>query len=174
MGQKSSPGQHLNNEVDKTVFYWPWPRYISLTDTQEWAPIWESGVPPWMVDGDRGSSWSWLLDLTERWAVEEDRVEEGRSEAPSPRITAWPELPFSDSGSPLLTLSPLAPDSTSLPVDDSTWQIYVATSCQRAGVGFYYTLMDAPQTILPFLSIHFISNNTYSRPRTHFKRSKTV
>lgn len=140
----------------------PWPRYMSLTGAQGWAPICERGVLPCTVEGDRGSSWSWLEDLFERWAVEDDRTDGGLSLPVSSCAPVWLAPPFSDRASPLLTLNPLAPDSTSLPVEDSTWEIYVATSRQRAGVGFYNISSEA-QVSLAFLFIFFFLINTNFR-----------
>lgn len=119
----------------------PCPRYMSLT---EWAPIWDSGVPPCTVPGDPGpSEWypvapaalllGWLPLLL---PPPPDEADEGRSYSSSWLWLWWwwwwllcPPLPLSEWW---LTRSPLAPGSTSLPVDDSTWQIYVAASCHRA------------------------------------------
>lgn len=126
----------------------PWPRYISLTGAQVCTPIWERGVLPCTVEGDRGSSCSWLEDLFERWAVEDDRADGGLSLPVSSCAATWLAPPFSDRVSPLLTLNPLAPGSTSLPVEDSTWEIYVATSRQRAGVGFYNISSDAQVSLV--------------------------
>lgn len=106
------------------------------TGAQGCAPIWERGVLPCTLAGDPSlccsSASCWL-------ALEDGRLY-------SSRLAIWWRSsccccsgagccccwPFSAGP---LTRSPLAPDSTSLPVDDSTWQIYVAASCQRAGVG---------------------------------------
>lgn len=113
----------------------PWPRYISLAGTHPCAPICERGVLPCTADGESWSSWSWLVDLPERWTAEDDRTDDGWSWLVLSSRASKFAPSFSAMESPRLTLNPLAPDSTSLPVDDSTWQIYVSTSRQRAGMG---------------------------------------
>lgn len=55
----------------------PWPRYMSLTGAHGCAPICERGVLPCTVDGESGSSWSWLVDLLpERWTAEDGRTDD--------------------------------------------------------------------------------------------------
>lgn len=57
----------------------PWPRYMSLTGAHGCAPICERGVLPCTVDGESGSSWSWLVDLPERWTAEDGRTDDSWS-----------------------------------------------------------------------------------------------